>query len=246
MDAAAALRLDLRRARALGRHPLVLAYHAVGEAPAGDDPQRLVVSPAHLRAHIRLLGALGYRFSTAEALLDGRRDGGRTAVLSFDDGWLDALTVVAPMLEPLGARATFFVCPGTWGGQSPYVSGGCGRLLSAEQARELHAAGHELGAHTMTHPDLRSLDGATLRRELRESKAAIEDLTGEPCRTFAYPFGSAGEREVEAVAEAGFELGFGWGADLPRRRHLLPRLAGPTRHGAAGLAGKLAGLRPEG
>lgn len=240
----AALRLDPRRTRSLGRHPLVLAYHAVGSCTDGEDPERLVVSPERLRAQVRLLTAVGYRFATAADLLRGRGGRDRTAVLSFDDGWLDALTIVAPMLEALGARATFFVCPGMWGKRSPYVRGDAGRLLSADQARELHLAGHELGAHTMTHPDLRALDDDELARELRESKAAIERLTGEPCRTFAYPFGYAGEREIAAVRDAGFELGFGWGADLPRRRHALPRLAGPTRHGAAGLAAKLAGLRP--
>jgi len=244
MDAAAALRFDPRRLRSLGRHPLVLAYHAVGDCADDEDPERLVVSPRRLRAHVRLLAAIGYRFATAADLLRGHERRGRTAVLSFDDGWLDALTTVAPLLEPFGARATFFVCPGMWGGRSPYVRGEAGRLLSAGQARELHAAGHELGAHTMTHPDLRALGDAELARELRDSKDAIEQLTGEPCRTFAYPFGFAGEREIAAVRDAGFELGFGWGAEVPRRRHALPRLAGPTRHGGAGLAAKLAGLRP--
>lgn len=250
MGAATALRLDRRRARAAWRHPLVLAYHAVGDADPADDPEALVVRPEHLRAHVRLLQRAGFGFRTAAELLDGGGDqdgdGGRTAVLTFDDGWRDAHTIVAPMLAELGVRATFFVCPGLWGQRSPYVHDECGAFLTAEEAGRLHATGHELGGHSMTHPDLRTLDEAGLARETREAKAAIEALTGEPCRTFAYPFGSAGEREIAAVRDAGYDLGFGWGADLPRRRFALPRLAGPTRHGAAGLGLKLAGLRPPG
>ena len=49
----------------------------------------------------------------------------------------------------------------------------------------------------MMHRDLRKLTEDELRRELEESKAKIEDLTGRACRTFAYPFGLYAQREIE-------------------------------------------------
>ena len=47
--------------------PVVLVHHGVGAVTDAEDPDRLVVSPAHLESQVRLLLRLGYRFVTAEA-----------------------------------------------------------------------------------------------------------------------------------------------------------------------------------
>jgi peptidoglycan/xylan/chitin deacetylase (PgdA/CDA1 family) len=228
------------------RRPVVLVHHGVGVVADGEDPDRLVVSPSHLESQLRLLLRLGYRFVTAREALERFPAGrlpGSTAMLTFDDGWRDALTVVAPLLERLGVRASFYVCPGTWGAQHASVGGPAGALLTRDEARELHERGMEVASHTLSHPDLRGLDDAALAAELRDSKAAIEELTGAPCRTFAYPFGLFDARVRAAVGAAGYELALAW---QPRRGWdplAVGRLPGPPRHGAGRLALKLAGLR---
>lgn len=223
----------------------MLVYHAVASVSPKRDPHRLATDPRQLEGHVRLLLRQGYRFLGAEELLDaagGREPPSRTAVLTFDDGWLDALTAVAPLLRGLGVPATFYACPGRWGAQHPELSGAAGRLLDADAARALHSAGMELGSHTMTHPDLRTLDDAALERELADSKAGIEEITGRPCRTFAYPFGHLDERVERAVEAAGYELAFAW-LPGPWRPLAAPRLPAPPRHGAGRLALKLLGVR---
>ncbi|HEX9375331.1 MAG TPA: polysaccharide deacetylase family protein [Actinomycetota bacterium] len=230
------------------RGPIVLAYHGVGRAADDTDPTRLITSPRHLESQVRLLRRLGYRFATAEQVLAG--SGGdappdRTAVLTFDDGFRSWLTDALPLLQRLGIRATFYVCPGWLGGHHPEVAGEEGRLLDADDARALVGAGMELGSHAMAHADLRELDDEALRDDLASSKAGVEELTGRPCRTLAYPFGLFGEREERAAAEAGYELAFGWWPG-PWRRFAAPRLPGPPRHGAARLAAKLMGVRRRG
>jgi peptidoglycan/xylan/chitin deacetylase (PgdA/CDA1 family) len=222
--------------------PLVLVHHGVGDVGDADDPERLVVSPARLEAQLRLLQRLRYRFVTAEALLAGV-PAARTAVLTFDDGWRDGLTTVAPMLERLGLRASFYVCPGQWGEQHTMVRGPAGALLTRDEAAELAARGMEVASHTLTHPDLRGLDDATLDAELRDSRAAVEEVTGRPCRTFAYPFGLFDDRVKARVRAAGYELALAW---QPRREwdpFEVGRLPGPPRHGAGRLALKLVGVR---
>jgi peptidoglycan/xylan/chitin deacetylase (PgdA/CDA1 family) len=221
--------------------PVVLVYHGVGFASDGDDPNRLITSPEYLIDHVQLLLGRGYRFLPAGELpLDGPVAG--TACLTFDDGWRNWLTVALPVLRSLDVRATFFVCPGLFGQQHPDVPGEAGELIRAEDARALHDAGMELGSHTLTHPDLRTLDDAGLERELSGSKQAIEDLTGEPCRTFAYPYGLYDERVVQAAGDAGYELAFGW-LPGPWRPLEAPRLPAPPRHGAPRLSLKLRGIR---
>src|SRR5436189_6204904 len=95
--------------------PMVLAYHGVGDVDDTTDPKQLVLAPADFEHHVKLLLRLGYHLTTVDGLsheLDRGRPPARTAVLTFDDGWLDGLTTVLPILRRLGVPATFAVCPG--------------------------------------------------------------------------------------------------------------------------------------
>lgn len=224
---------------------MVLVYHGVDDVDDASDPRRLIVSPDHLEAHVRLLRRRGYDFVTAGELPAAGRPPDRTAALTFDDGWCNWLTVAVPLLERLGLRATFFLCPGLWGRQHPDVEGAAGQLLDEDGAKALHDAGMELGSHSLSHPDLRGLDDTDLARELGESKAAVEAITREPCTTLAYPYGLADERVEQAASDAGYELAFGW-LPGPWRRWSVPRMPAPPRHGGRRLALKLLGLRRPG
>jgi peptidoglycan/xylan/chitin deacetylase (PgdA/CDA1 family) len=225
--------------------PAVLVYHGVAAATDGEDPRRLLTSPEHLEAHLRFLQRRGYRFLTAEELIGEGAPQPRTAVVTFDDGFASWLTGAVPVLARLGVPATFYVCPGLAGRPHPELAGAEGELLDEQGLGELSAAGMDLGSHSLTHPDLRTLDDEALARELRGSKAEVERITGRPCRTFAYPYGLYDARVVAAVADAGYELAFGW-LPGPWRPLEAPRLPAPPRHGALRLALKLAGLRRRG
>ncbi len=225
--------------------PVVLVYHAVDDVAAQADPSMLVTAPRHLEAHVRMLLLRGYRFFTAEELLDefgGHRPPPQTAALTFDDGWADWLTVGVPLLQRLGVRATFYISPGRWGVHDDLVQGEAGRLLGSQEARALYDLGMELGSHSMSHPDLRKLADDALAGELSASKAAIEWITGRSCRTFAYPFGLFDERVEQAVADAGYELALTWQPG-PWRALATPRLPAPARHGAAWLGLNMLGVR---
>jgi peptidoglycan/xylan/chitin deacetylase (PgdA/CDA1 family) len=191
-------------------HPLVLAYHSV--APRMED--RLVPSmitlTSDLAEHVGRLRTAGRRIITAGQLAEELHHGGSgadAAVLTFDDGWADALTVAAPLLASLAVRATFFVCPGLFGNPERSMSY-AGRVLTREEAGVLHGTGMELGAHSMTHPDLTEIDDRALAHELSQSKHEIEAITGAACRTMAYPFGLQDTRVRTAAAAAGFALAF--------------------------------------
>ena len=56
--------------------------------------------------------------------------------------------------------------------------------------REVAAAGHLIGNHTMTHPWLAWQSEAKIREELYGASAAIEDVLGEPVRYFRAPHGA--------------------------------------------------------
>jgi peptidoglycan/xylan/chitin deacetylase (PgdA/CDA1 family) len=64
-----------------------------------------------------------------------------------------------------------------------------GLMLSSQELRELHAAGMGIGAHTVSHPILARTDDLVARREIADSRAVLERLTGDSINLFAYPNG---------------------------------------------------------
>jgi peptidoglycan/xylan/chitin deacetylase (PgdA/CDA1 family) len=76
--------------------------------------------------------------------------------------------------------------------------------MSAVQLREIHALGMTIGSHTVSHPKLAALGPERQRRELADSKAALEDLLGEQVGHLCYPYGSFDLDAVRAAAETGY------------------------------------------
>jgi len=109
---------------------------------------------------------------------------------------------------------------------------GHGPMLTRDMILDLDRHGIDIGAHTVSHPILTSLDNDSARHEIAGGKAQLEAILGKPVRLFAYPNGKAGkdydDRHVAMVREAGFDAAFttaagsfGRGQDvfqLPRSR----------------------------
>ena len=72
------------------------------------------------------------------------------------------------------------------------------------QAREMDAAGLEVGSHTVTHPILTRADDAQLRRELCDSRARLEAELGRAADLFCYPNGSFDERVRREAERTGY------------------------------------------
>jgi peptidoglycan/xylan/chitin deacetylase (PgdA/CDA1 family) len=78
-------------------------------------------------------------------------------------------------------------------------------------ARSLKAAGHMIGAHTVTHPILSQLPPARQHDEIAESMDRIEAEIGERPRWLAYPVGTRGATSRisrRVVEDTGIELAF--------------------------------------
>jgi peptidoglycan/xylan/chitin deacetylase (PgdA/CDA1 family) len=62
----------------------------------------------------------------------------------------------------------------------------------------------EIGAHTVTHPELSALPEAAQHREIADSRAALERIVGEPVRSFAYPYGDRSPATASIVSRLQF------------------------------------------
>lgn len=72
--------------------------------------------------------------------------------------------------------------------------------------RGLHAAGHEIGGHSLTHPNLRRLDEPQQRRQVCEDRRRLLRLA-TPVRSFAYPYDSRDAVTRRLVGECGYTSG---------------------------------------
>jgi peptidoglycan/xylan/chitin deacetylase (PgdA/CDA1 family) len=75
-------------------------------------------------------------------------------------------------------------------------------MMTWKEIHCLHAEGHEIGAHTLTHLNLRRCTPVERYRQIHGSKVAIEAALGHPVRLFSYPFGDAASWDTNVVVEA--------------------------------------------
>jgi peptidoglycan/xylan/chitin deacetylase (PgdA/CDA1 family) len=102
--------------------------------------------------------------------------------VTLDDGWTNQYTNALPALTKYSVPATFYIISGSLTDQPDYMSG--------TQVKALKTAGHEIGDHTITHPDLTTLSAALLTSEMKNSQATLQTLIGAPVPNFAYPYGA--------------------------------------------------------
>ncbi len=187
-------------------HPPVLMYHRL-TGRTGEHPVSLSV--ARFREQLRWLGRLGYRtvspVAAADALRAGRPLPPRTVALTFDDGYLDTLTVALPLLLEHGFTATCYLVAGAVGGRVTWTDPA--PLMDWAGVRAWLAAGMEVGAHSMTHADLTTLEAPALRAEVADARAYLQDRLGVPVASFAYPFNRLDDRARDAVEAAGYRAG---------------------------------------
>lgn len=159
----------------------------------------------------------------------------RTVAITFDDCYRDNLAA-ARVLAHFKLPATFFI-PTKYVGTDHVFPWDVGltrmRNLSWHDVKEMQELGHEIGSHTVSHPDLGVIGPSQVRRELSDSKKTLEDRLQRPVRWFAYPFGGRGNFRPEYLPlarELGYEECFSAlsGFIQPHMRgQVLPREAMP-------------------
>src|SRR5882757_71767 len=130
----------------------------------------------------------------------------RHLALTFDDGPNDPHTLrLLEVLARHDVRATFFMI-GRYVQQRPQI------------ARAVAEAGHALGNHTFTHPNLIFCSETQTRIQLAECNRAVEDAAGQTPRLFRPPFGGRRPSTLRIASELGFApvmwnvTGFDWDA----------------------------------
>ena len=186
--------------------PYIWMYHSVSDH--GVEPLDVTVRPERFDQQLCWLRARGLRGVGVAELLEARARGADHGLvgLTFDDGYADFATDAVPALARHGFSATVYVLADRFGGHNEWDQPGPVKpLMTADQVKQVAAAGMEIGSHGLRHVVLPEATDAELVAETVRSREVLSALLGTDVTGFAYPYGRLGRREVEAVRAAGYQ-----------------------------------------
>ncbi len=193
----------------------ILMYHKVEEQEISSRHKTYITS-TRFESHLRYLRWSRFQtltFSDLNRFIGGELPWAqfpkKPVILTFDDGYVTTFQNAVPKLERFDFRAVFYVL-GDSQIQSNLWDSATGepvsRLIGGDEIRRLAELGHEIGAHSLTHPRLTELDANALRHEIDGSREAVIRMTGQAPHSFAYPYGGLNDSVKEAVRSAGFSF----------------------------------------
>lgn len=184
------------------REVIILTYHSVGSN--GDfltvDPDAFRRQMEYLRNNYSIVP-----LSEVVNFVKGKKETpGRSVSITFDDGYRDFYFNVYPYFRRYKLPATVFVTTGYVGQEWPLGKHGL-EMLTWNEIEEISNNGIEIGAHTVTHPNLQEENPSKAEYEIMESKREIEKHLKKKVRFLSYPFGRYTNRILEIVENSGFE-----------------------------------------
>lgn len=117
--------------------------------------------------------------------------------LTFDDGFEELFSIIAPALEEFNTNGAFYINGGFINGDDNYkkdFTSNTVKVFGKEpltwlQIKSLNERGHIIGSHTLDHVDMNNKNNHYIDFQLRKNKQLIEKWTNKPCDYFAFPFG---------------------------------------------------------
>ncbi|MDO8686750.1 MAG: polysaccharide deacetylase family protein [Candidatus Berkelbacteria bacterium] len=174
----------------------ILMYHYIRIADEGDElGKNLSVTPTNFASQIKWLKDNNYQTLTLAEFAEKDKkvlskiifDKKNPIVLTFDDGYEDAYTEALPVLKENNFTGTFFIIRNSVGKPE---------YMNQNQINEMEKAGMEIGSHSLSHPNLASLDIASAENQIAKSKLSAT--------TFCYPAGKFDDTTVSLIEKAGY------------------------------------------
>ncbi len=186
----------------------VFLFHRVNPLPPAANWPVLYVSPEAFRALVRGLAENGVvGLGLDQALAAASTKAGTVCAITFDDGFRSVLEHAGPVLAEAGFVAINYLVANRLGRSNEWdlgVDHTPESLMDRCEVEDWLGMGHEIGAHTLTHPHLDQISLEEAREEVGASKRKLEDLFGREVRHFAYPWGERNAAVVEMVQAAGY------------------------------------------
>ena len=192
---------------AMGARTPVIMYHDI-IAKRGKGSVWFDCTEAEFKAQMDEIVARGYTPVSAkdlhEHLTAGKALPPKAIVLTFDDNYQGFYDHAYPVLRAHGFPAIMFVHTGFVGDKK----GAHPKMTWDELKTLVKDPLITIGSHTVTHPDLPTLDSVRQNDELTQSKADLESHLGIKVDFFAYPEGKNDAVTQGYVRDAGYTMAF--------------------------------------
>ncbi|MBD3343603.1 MAG: polysaccharide deacetylase family protein [Chitinivibrionales bacterium] len=142
--------------------------------------------------------------------------------ITFDDGFEDFYHYVLPVLEKFNVKVTLFPIVSYIGTTAAWDVFPSRAHLSKAQLREIADKGHEIGSHSLTHPDLTMLNQRDLERELTESRLILEDIIGRKVISLSFPYGRWNSRVWNTARHSGYSIASLYGRQRKLGNNIFP------------------------
>ena len=174
-----------------------------------------------------------------------------TLAFTFDDGWRDCYTQIAPQLEKYSVNAMFFINPNfadaADNNDTKYKENFTVNTTKSPgkhpmtwaQMKELQKRGFLIGAHTLDHYCINDDNIKELEHQIGDCRTIIEERLGTTCEYFAFPFGRLEHANPISIdiackhykyvfSQSDHKHFFSYGGRVINRRHFEPFW--PLRH----------------
>jgi peptidoglycan/xylan/chitin deacetylase (PgdA/CDA1 family) len=202
---------------------LILMYHAVDD-PRSAAEARYCVSPGRFRAQMAYLADAGCARIPLTALVQvitaGDSFPANAVAVTFDDGFECFRSNALPVLTEFQIPATVFAVAGHLGDTNTWMQAKgwpVRRLMDRQALCEIQTVSVTIGCHALSHRPMTTLSAVALVEETAGARRILSDALGSNVSLFAYPYGEQGERERQAVAQAGFAAACGTQPGFNRR-----------------------------
>ncbi|KUO52846.1 MAG: hypothetical protein APF76_14560 [Desulfitibacter sp. BRH_c19] len=113
----------------------------------------------------------------------------KNLAISFDASWGATRTDrILDILDEYEVKTTFFLV-NIWLEDYP------------DKAKKIISRGHEIGMHSVSHPDFTKLSEEQIKKELLNNQKMIKDITSFEANLFRPPFGAYNNRLIQICSE---------------------------------------------
>lgn len=168
-----------------------------------------------------------------------------TVAFTFDDGWRDCYTQIAPQLERYGVNAMFFINPNfadaADSNDVDYIKNFTVNTTKSpgkhpmtwDQMKDLLQRGFLIGAHTLDHYCINDNNMEEMERQIGDCRRVIEKKLGTTCDYFAFPYGRlehANRKSIEIAckhykyvfSQSDYKHYYSFDGRVINRRHFEP------------------------
>ncbi len=175
----------------------ILMYHSI---TVSEKLMNNVVSPKSFEYQMGFLKRHHYHVIGLDELVEATETHKslphNTAVITFDDGYIDNYTNAFPILKKYNFPATIFVIT-----EAVDENG----YLTWKQIREMEKFKIKFESHTCNHVYLPGTSLKIQQHEIEQSKKTLEEKLGHPIHFLAYPSGGFTDKIVEILKSAGYK-----------------------------------------